>query len=117
MFKKILSFFSFSSNNNNFNALESQKRYKNLLFNISHGIHNYKDETFFRNSVVNSDDYEKNIREFFSYLRWIILDTDICSEKKYQKILYFVTKDFNDYFNGNSNQLDLIKFKNICEGN
>lgn len=117
MFEKILSIFSSCTNTSNFNALETQKRYKHLLFNICNGIHNYKDEIYFRNSNVKNEEYEENIRALFAYIRWIILDTDICSEEKYQNILHFIKNDFSDYFNGNSNEFNFEKFKNICEEN
>lgn len=92
-----------------------QNRYKQLLIYIGEGIHNYQDETFFKDKNIGKEIYEKNLREFFSYIRWIQLDQDICSDKKYEDILQFIKTDFYNYFSGRCNEIDLLKFKNLCE--
>lgn len=108
---------------NSFNIVDSdskqtinQNRYKQLFIHISDGLHNYQDTTFFANNPIDKNIYEKSIRDFFSYLRFVQLDEDLCSEEKYQQILQYIINDFCNYFSGKSSAIDIDKFKNICEG-
>ena len=94
----------------------NQNRYKQLLVHISDGLHNYQDITFFSQNNIDKKIYEETIRDFFNYLRFVQLDEDLCSEKKYQQILQFIKNDYYNYFSGKSSAIDIDKFKNICEG-
>ena len=74
---------------NSFNIVESdskqtinQNRYKQLFIHISDGLHNYQDSTFFANNPIDKNIYAKDLRDFLSYLRFIQLNDDLCSEEK-----------------------------------
>lgn len=91
--------------------IKSQDRYKEVFIWICNGMHHYK----FLDNDINKDNYERNIRYFFDYIRWIQIDQDMCTNKKYEEILEFIKDDFYKYFSGITNEIDFEKLRNICE--